>query len=185
MSEQTGSEKEIIRSAEYLEGKRLAYEVMDLRQLYELLDNNFVVWTHGVKDLAIAELVKRAKMMDKRLATKEEPHRKRLPMPTPVYFWLQKCRALNGGKHDVLFFQCCPVAHTGWDIYGPFHIIPGMMSLDELAKYDLFTSARFAGDGVEWCVETNNLDEKSGFFPSALHAQWAATQLAKEAGHGS
>ncbi len=122
----------------------------------------------------LSELARRATEMDRRLSSKAEPEPSDPPpMPPPVDVWLYR-----SGSSDGWFASSCK-PDDDWPLrIGALKIIPGMMTLDELAEHGL--GITFAQDLAGWLVYRFVSGNASKRFDTALEAQWAATQLAKE-----
>jgi len=60
----------------------------------------------------------------------------------------------------------------------PHHVIPGMMSLDELAEHGFYIGCW--SYTLLWGVRNRAGSSVSGQFDTALEAQWAATCLARK-----
>ena len=99
------------------------------------------------------------------------------PMPEPVEVWLVK----HGGEP----WQFFPIAPSiPYEVvHGPYYIIPGMMSLDELAEHDLFVMHRYLAGHRQWYVaKTAQMPFASKIgstVSTAIEAQWAATYIAE------
>ncbi len=131
---------------------------------------------------AITELIRRARVMDQHLSPKPEPEDESMPEPVEVWFWRPTAheamwrepmwRSRNNDPATDTEFRDVDIRSVG-----PYQIIPGMMSLDELAAYkiSLSTSNRI------WRVWQDGVRSHT-IYGTALEAQWAATQLAKKGG---
>ncbi len=91
------------------------------------------------------------------------------PMPEPVEIWL--------GELGHGFVPCWPHHPTAT---GPYQIIPGMMSLDELAKRGVFV----CNERGRWYVGNTQgtVCAASMTDATALQTQWEATCIAREGG---
>lgn len=133
------------------------------------------------RQASLVELVRRAKEMEARLSPKPEDEPQSEPMPEPVEVWLYQNTLAGYWSAKVTDKDHRPEPlWREWS--GPHKIIPGTMSLDELASYGIFLSH---SDGTfMWCVKRRGeIVWSDNTNTTALEAQWAATQLAKGAGH--
>lgn len=96
------------------------------------------------------------------------------PMPEPVDVWVYKY-----GDNPWVACEREPVNPAG-DSLGPYQIIPGMMSLDELTKCGVFV----CNERGRWYVRNRQgtVCAASMTDATALQTQWEATCIAREGG---
>ncbi len=125
------------------------------------------------RNAAVRELIRRAKEMEAHLSPKPEKPDGPPPMPEPVEIWL--------GELGHGFAPCGPHHPTA---IGPYQIIPGMMSLDELREHGF--TIEWGWTDKHWRIfEGRLLCQVSNFrrgYPTFPIAQWTATQIAKRGG---
>lgn len=93
-------------------------------------------------------------------------------MPEPVDVWLLHP---EGGKR--WWSICYNEPHRMWHKDGPHRIVPGMMSLDELAKYNNYIGHDVHSD--LWYAYRPGQRIKYAKYKTALEAQWAATCITR------
>ena len=96
-------------------------------------------------------------------------------MPLPVDVWLYT----DGDMPDGMSAEWCATtekcSHPAWTVDGPHQIVPGMMSLDELAERGFLIEAHSSTWRV---IGPKDLKVFAHKIPTALEAQWLATCLA-------
>lgn len=96
-------------------------------------------------------------------------------MPEPVEMWLAK----DDSAEEWQFCDNVDDAECYAQRNGPHKIVPGMMSLDELAEHGVKVICRDAN--LIWEAESwdGTYAVTEGPYSTALEAQWAATYLAR------
>lgn len=123
---------------------------------------------------ALRELIRRAKQMDLYISSKVDPKSVGLPpMPDPVNVWLYQ-EYEDGPWHP----SDGKVGNTGCVEWTQMHytIVPGILSLDQLAAHDIYIGCWSGGEG--WAVMRYGQVIASGGMDTALQAQWVATGIA-------
>ncbi len=146
-------------------------KAMDLDQVCRLVETLADSISNTEMSHLILELARRARVMDQHLSPKQEPEDE--SMPEPVEVWLQE--AGDSGWHAY-----ATALGPGMGRWGPFMIVPGMMSLDELAAKDYYIGNDYSSR--IWYPYQVPCHIAHTTFPTALEAQWAATQLTKKVG---